>query len=404
MRWLLLLGVIGPSLMVMLADTDAGSIVTAAQSGARWGYRLLPLEILLIPVLYLVMELTVRLSIATGKGYTQLVKERFGRRWAALSVGMLLVSTTGALVTEFAGIAGVGSMVGLPAWLVIPAAAALLALVVVSGSYGRVERIGVTLGLFELAFLVAALRAHPDARALTASMWSTQPLRNGGYLSLVAANIGAVIMPWMVFYQQSAILDKGLTGKDLRGARVTTALGAAVTQVVMIAVLVATGATLFRHHPGSLDTVPQISAALVPYLGAVGGRLAFALGITGGALLAAIVVSLAAAWAFAELAGSPRSLNKRVGQAPLFYGVYFASLALATGLVLMSSSLVRLAVGVEIMNALLLPIVLGFLVTLAWTALPEPYRLRTVERAVLVVVVGGIVLVGLALAAVALGM
>lgn len=398
LRWLGLLAVIGPGLMVMLADTDAGSIVTAAQSGARWGYRLLPLELLLIPALYLVMELTVRLGIATGKGHAELIRERFGRGWAIVSVGTLFVSTTGALITEFAGIAGAGAVVGLSPGLVVPMAASFLGIVVLSGTYRRVELIGILLGLFEAAFFVAVIRAHPDPHALGSSLWSSQPLGNGDYLALVAANVGAVIMPWMIFYQQAAILDKGLTAKHLRGARIDTAIGAVLTQLVMIAVLVTTGAALFHHDHTTLSTVDQIATALTPYLGRIAGRLAFSLGITGAALVASIVVSLASAWAFAELVGAPRSLNNRVRQAPVFYGAYFLALAVAAGLVLVSRSLVRLAVAVEIMNALLLPIVLGFLVALAWKVLPEPYRLRRVERVLLLIVAGLVVALGLLIA------
>jgi Mn2+/Fe2+ NRAMP family transporter len=404
LKWLAVLAAFGPGLMVMFADTDAGSVVTAAQSGARWGYALLPLQLLLIPVLYLVMELTVRLGIATKKGHAQLIKERFGRGWAGISVGALLISTTGALTTEFAGLAGVGSMVGLSPDVVIPAGAAFLGLVVMSGSYRRVERIGVALGLFELAFIVAAVRAHPGLSGIAGSIWAREPLGNSGYLSLVAANVGAVVMPWMIFYQQAAVVDKGLGPKDLKAERVDTAVGAVLTQMVMIAVLVATGTTLFRHHSGSLDSVPAISSALVPYLGEAGAKLAFALGMAGAALVAGIVVSLAAAWAFAELTGAPASLNRRARQEPLFYGAYFFSLLVAGVLVLVSASLVRLAVAVEVGNALLLPIVLGFLLALAWKALPEPYRLSRLQSAVTLVVIVAVVALALALGAGALGL
>jgi Mn2+/Fe2+ NRAMP family transporter len=397
--WIGLLAVLGPGLMVMLGDSDVGSIVTAAQSGAQWGYRLLPLELLLIPVLYLVMELTARLGIATGKGHAELIKERFGARWAALSVATLVVTALGALVTEFAGIAGVASLVGVPPQAAVPAAAALLALVVVSGTYRRVELIGIGLGLFELAFLGAAIHAHVDPRSLATSLWAGQPLGNSAYLAIVEANVGAVVMPWMIFYQQAATVDKGLTPHHLRAARLDTATGAVVTQLVMIAVLVLTGATLFNSRSGSLHSIPQISAALTPFLGAPAGRLAFALGTTGAALVGAIVVSLATSWAFAELAGKPRSLNLSVRRAPLFYGVYFGALLLAAMLVLTSASLVRLAIDVEILNALLLPIALGFLVALAWTALPRRFRLRPWERGALIAVTTMVVGAGLALAA-----
>ena len=394
-RWLFLTAAVGPGLMVMLADTDAGSVVTAAQSGARFGYRLLPLEILLIPVLYLVMELTVRLGLTTGKGHAQLIKERFGRGWAAVSVATLLITSVGALVTEFAGIAGVGSIVGVPPQLIVPAAAALLIVVVASGTYRRVELIGIGLGLFEMAFLVAAIRAHPDPGALAGSLVSAQPLGDPGYLALVAANVGAVVMPWMIFYQQAAILDKGMTVRNLRAARVDTAVGAVVTQVIMIAVLVATGASLFRRHPGSLNTVAQISTALTSSLGAAGGRLAFAMGVAGAALIAALVVSLGAAWAFAEVAGTPRSLNRKFRQEPLFYGVFGGAVVLSAVLVLTSSSLVGLAIAVEILNAMLLPIVLIFLIVLAWTVLPPAYRLRHWERGLLLLVTASVIAMAL---------
>ena len=407
------LAAVGPGLMVMLADTDAGSVVTAAQSGASWGYSLLPLEVALIPVLYLVMELTVRLGIATGKGHAELVKDCFGRKWAFLSVALLLVSTTGALVTELAGLAGVGLMEGIPPRVTVPAAAVFLALVVMSGSYRRVERIGLALGLFELAFLFAALRAHPSLHAAAASFGSVGPLSRGDYLGLVAANVGAVIMPWMVFYQQAAVVDKGLRRENLRAGRVDTAVGAVVTQVVMIAVLVATAATLNRHSHvlgakaagqagrpgGSLTSVQAISAALVPYLGTAAGKLAFGLGMVGAALVAAIVVSLAGAWGFAELTGARRSLNCRATQAPLFYGVYVASLALAAGLTLVCGSPVRLSVAIEVGNALLLPVVLGFLLALAHKALPAPYRLHKVQSTVTLGVVVAVLALNIELGA-----
>jgi Mn2+/Fe2+ NRAMP family transporter len=297
----------------------------------------------------------------------------------------------------------------------VPAAAIFLALVVMSGSYRRVERIGLALGLFELAFLFAALRAHPSLHAAAASFGSLGPLSRGGYLGLMAANVGAVIMPWMVFYQQAAVVDKGLRRENLRAGRVDTAVGAVVTQVVMIAVLVATAATLNSHSHshvlgakaaaqavrtgGSLTSVQAISAALVPYLGTAAGKLAFGLGMVGAALVAAIVVSLAAAWGFAELTGARRSLNCRATQAPLFYGVYVASLALAAGLTLVCGSPVRLSVAIEVGNALLLPVVLGFLLALAHKALPAPYRLHKVQSTVTLGVVVAVLALNIELGA-----
>jgi Mn2+/Fe2+ NRAMP family transporter len=166
----------------------------------------------------------------------------------------------------------------------------------------------------------------------------------------------------------------------------------------MIAVLVATGASLFHRHSGSLNTVAQISTALTSSLGAAGGRLAFSMGVAGAALVAALVVSLGAAWAFAEVAGKPRSLNRKFRQEPLFYGVFTGAVGLSAVLVLTSGSLVGLAIAVEVLNALLLPIVLVFLIVLAWTTLPAPYRLRLWEKGVLLVVTTAVVVMGAMLA------
>ncbi len=386
---------LGPGLMVMLADTDAGSIVTAAQSGASWGYRLLPLELALIPVLYVVMELTVRLGATTGKGHAQAIRERFGPRWAALSVGTLLISATGALVTEFAGVAAVGGFLGLSPSLTVPLSAAFLLTLVIAGGYRRVELIGLALGSFELVFLVAALLAHPRLHAVTASFAATQPLGNRSYLTLAAANLGAVVMPWMVFYQQGAVVDKGLRAPHIRLARIDTALGAVITQLVMAAVLIVTAATLAGHHAGSLRSIGEISSALAPYLGVTASKLTFALGIAGASMLAALVVSLAASWAVAEAAGARRSLNDHPRGAPLFYVVYAVCVVAGATLVLASRSLVGVAVDVEILNALLLPVVVGMLVALAWTTLPRPHQLRTAGRLFSGLVLGLVSIVGL---------
>src|SRR5581483_7939379 len=208
------LAVIGPGLMVMLADTDAGSIITAAQSGAQWGFSMVLPQLILIPILYIVQEITVRLGLVTGKGHGELIREHFGMGWAMVSVITLFIACVGALVTEFAGIAGVAQMFHIPLWVSVPAVTLLLILVGFSGSYRRVEKIGLAVGLFELLFIIAAIMAKPDFNEMAHGL-ATFPIGHGNYLFLLAANVGAVIMPWMVFYQQGAVIDKRLRKKDL---------------------------------------------------------------------------------------------------------------------------------------------------------------------------------------------
>ena len=375
-RWRIFLAVLGPGLVVMLADTDVGSVLTAAQSGAQWGYQLLSLQLILIPILYVVQELTVRLGIFTGKGHGELIRETFGPVWAWISVTGLAVATVGALLTEFSGVAGVGELFGVPRVWSLALAASFLLVIVWTGSYRRVERVAIALGLFELVFIWVAIQAPIDSHALLAGLTHV-PLHASSFWYLVAANIGAVIMPWMVFYQQSAVSDKGLKPEQYTAARWDTAFGAVLTQVVMAAVLLVAAATLWAGHISpSLNTVGQVAQALTPFLGQTLGHTLFGLGILGAAMVAAIVVALAAAWGFGEVTGYKHSLEYHPLEAPWFYIVFTLGVVGGALIVALVPDLVALSVGVEVMNALMLPLVLGFLVALAVKALPPEHRLR----------------------------
>jgi len=392
------LNVIGPGILVMLADTDAGSIITAAQSGAQWGYKLLALQLLLIPVLYIVQELTLRLGLVTGKGHGELIRDRFGKGWAWLSVSTLMVACMGAIVTQLSGMAGVAALFGIPIWLMIVAVVGLILAIVWTGSYRSVERIAIIFGLFEFAFLYVGWRAGPNAGRMLSELRQI-PFDDRRYLYLVAANLGAVIMPWMIFYQQSAVLDKQLGPADLRVARFDTALGAVVTQAVMASVLIATAATIHIAKPdAALGDVQQIARTIIPFLGDTTGRLVFAAGMSGAALVATVVVCLTAAWGIGEVAGYKRSLEHHPREAPWFYGVFTVCLIVSGVVVASGINLVNLSVAVEVMNALLLPIVLGFLYLLGLKALPAPYRLRGIYAwvvgAVIVITAGFAVYAG----------
>ncbi|HET6502987.1 MAG TPA: divalent metal cation transporter [Amycolatopsis sp.] len=370
----------GPGLMVMLADTDAGSIITAAQSGARYGYQLVLSQVLLIPILYLVQEVTVRLGLVTGAGHGALIRRIFGARWALLSAVTLFVACLGALITEFAGLAGVGALVGLPRIVSIGVPALALVLLMLFGGYRRVEVIGIAVGALELLFIPAAIIAHPHGQAVLNGLG--HPIQfDGGYLTLLAANVGAVIMPWMVFYQQGAVIDKGRQGRSvrqaLRSARVDTAVGSVVTQVVAIAVVVATAATVGARDPGaSLTGIGDIAVALTPFLGHTNAVLLFGLGIVGAAVVAALVVVLAGAWGMSEVLGWRHSLDDAPHRAPGFYRLAVLGTVTGAVLVLLWPDLVGLSVDVEVMNSCLLPVVLGFLLALEHRALPAELRMR----------------------------
>lgn len=383
---------LGPGLVVMLADTDAGSVLTAAQSGAQWGYRLLLLQFLIIPLLFMVQELTVRLALSSGKGYGELVLQRFGRGWARLSTTALILSCFGALLTEMSGLSGVAQLYGVPVWQSVAVLALLIFLMVASGSYRQVERMAMLLGVAELAFLWMAWRAWPQWSHIRQQLLQL-PLHDSSYLYLLAANLGSSVMPWTVFYQQSALIDKGLNLADLRAARMDTMLGAVLCQLITAAVLIAAASVFAGHGAVLLDTIPELATAFGAALGPVAGRLLFALALSGGALVATIVVCLSAAWALGELGGRHHALAEHPRAAPWFYAAFALMLLLAAAVVAISPSLVRLSIATGVLNALLLPLVLCFLYRLARSELPAGLRPQgpyAVLVAVLFVLAGGL--------------
>ena len=386
-RFLLMLSAMGPGIVVMLADTDAGSIITAAQTGAQWGYKLIGLMLILIPILYIVQELTTRIGIVTKKGHGELIEETFGKGWAWLSVCTLFVSTIGALITEFSGIMGVGLLFGVSKWITVPLAVAALILLSVTGKYKVVERVAIVVGAFELVFIPAMIFAKPDYTSVMMSLVGSQPLNSSAYWLMISANVGAVIMPWMVFYQQGAVVDKGLTEKNLKASRIDTIFGSIITQLICCVVMIAVAATIGMKDPNaSLNTVQQISQALTPFLGEATGKILFAVGLTGAALVAAIVVTLASSWGFGEIFKKPSSLNCKWSEAPAFY-IFYSTLLIIAGIIVLSGiPLVPLTLGVEILNTVLLPIVLGFLIALAWKVLPKKHALHLWEKIILIII------------------
>lgn len=358
--------VAGPGLIVAFADTEAGSVTTAATSGAQFGMKLVLLQLLLIVPLFVVQEMTVRLGIVSGKGHAALIRERYGLGWAWISLGTMLLTNFAALVTEFIGIAGAAMVFGLPVLPMVLFAATLLIGIALSGRYKRAEFLALGLCLLELLFIPAALAAHPSWNAVVhEGILGSQPLRDHSYLLLVAGNIGAVIMPWMIFYQQSATVDKGLRLADISLSRIDTAIGAVVTQLIMIAIVITTAATLFVHHQ-QVEDAAHAALALVPLTGARWAGVAFGAGLLGAAMIGALVVSLATAWAFGEAFRWPCSLNASFKQAKRFYALYAGMVVAAAAVVMIPHlPLIQVTLYVEAFNAFVLPIVLGFLLVMA---------------------------------------
>ena len=361
-RWL---RIVGPAWIVMLADVDAPSVVTAAKGGTESGYALLLPIFAVVPILFLVQEMTARLALATGMGHAELVRARYGRTWAGVSVVGMAVINFVAYVAEFAGIALGAAIVGIPAPLAIIGALVVHASMVLSGSYSRFEQLALVLSLALFSFVVLAVAGRPDLGHLVSDL---NPLPGDvphDYFSLVVAMIGASIMPWMLFYQQSASVDKKLTREDLHGSRLETLVGAFASQALMAAIVIAAAAAMQSAAPvassaANLRELPEGLARLAD--GGAGWLIA--VGLIGSGLLALVVVSLSAAWGVGELMGWPRSLNLKFSEARRFYGVYFIEVVPAAAVVLLSGDLVRLCVGSMVFNVIILALPLAFLVRL----------------------------------------
>ena len=359
-RWL---RVVGPAWVVMLADVDAPSVITAGKGGTESGYALLLPVFAIVPVLFLVQEMTARLALVTGKGHVELVRSRYGRGWAAVSVLGMAVINFVAYVAEFAGIALGAAIVGIPAPVAIVAALSIHASMVLTGSYTWFERFALALSLALFSFVVLAVAGRPDLGHLVSDLSPLPGDVPHDYFALVVAMVGASIMPWMLFYQQSASVQKQLTRDDLHGSRVETLVGAFASQALMAAIVIAAAAAMQSAAPvaasaKNLSELPEGMARLAD--GGAGGLIA--VGLIGSGLLALVVISLSAAWGIAELMGWPHSLDLKPNQARRFYGVYLVEVIPAAAVVLISSDFVRLCVGAMVFNVVVLALPLAFLV------------------------------------------
>jgi NRAMP (natural resistance-associated macrophage protein)-like metal ion transporter len=375
------LRLLGPGLLVCLADTDAGCLIVASQSGARWGYSLLLLQFLLIPVLFIAQELTIRLGIYTQKGHTACIREHFGAFWAWFSCSFLVIECVGAVISEMSGIASVMELWGCDLVVGTLVAASAVVITVVKCNYRQIETIGVIFGLFELTFVFSMIWMHPSPRDVLSGMF-TFP-HDPAFVKLIAANIGAVIMPWMIYFQQSAVVARRLsTSKDLAEERRQTLFGSFLTQLVMIGALVTMAAS---KRAGDLESLKDIHAALLPAFGDIISKLLLSLAFVGGSLCAAFVVALAAAWAVCEAAGwdDAFSLDRSPAEAPRFYGCFLSVVLIGAVVLLMGINVVKLNVFIELMDGLLMPMAVGFLYLLAVSdMLPPEIRLVGIRKTV----------------------
>ncbi len=367
-RLRILLLVLGPGILVMIADNDAGGVITYAQTGASYGLGFfVPFLVLMIPVAFVVQEMTVRLGAVTRRGHAEMIFMRYGRFWGTFSAVDLVIANALTLVTEFIGIgAGLHAFgVPLPVGVLVGLAAVLLVTLV--GRYRLWERISLWIALLNIVFVPLALLAHPDWSAVARSFgtWQVEGGLTSGFLMLLLANLGTTIAPWMLFFQQSAVVDKGLSPREMRLGRLDTLLGGIVMGAVAVAIVIL-AATVMHGLPGQNGlNISQILQAVGRRIGPIAQSL-FALGLIEAGLIAAMAITASTSWAAGEALGlKVRSLNAKPRDAIAFYlpGVIAASVA-ALVVLIPNAPLGFLNVVVQVLATVFMPAALLFLLLL----------------------------------------
>ena len=369
-RLLLGLTLIGPGILVMLGDNDAGGVVTYMQTGARYGIGLfLPLMIGLGFVAYLVQEMTIRLGAVTRRGHAEMIWKRYGPFWGAFSLFDLVIANVLTLVTEFIGIRIAGLVFGWPYELTIPIAALFVILCLVYLRYWTWERLSLLIAAFNLVFVPIALLSHPDWSAVAGSFIGHGWLVAGGFLSapfliLFSANIGTTIAPWQLFFQQSCVVDKGLVPKDIGASRRDLMIGVGGMVLVAMALILLSGQYIHGQSGADHFDIARMIVLLQSRLGPWVSHL-FALGLLEAGLIASIVITASSSWAIGEAFDIPRSLNARPRQAWGFYAPGIVSVAIASGLVLLPNlPLGSLNLTVQVVATIFMPAAMLFLLML----------------------------------------
>ncbi|HXX38375.1 MAG TPA: divalent metal cation transporter [bacterium] len=371
LRWLRLSWLlVGPGVLVFLGENDAPSMLSYAATGAQFGIGFfVPFVLLTFLMGFVVQEMTVRLGAVTHRGHAELIFDRFGTFWGRFAMGDLVIGNFLTLVTEFIGIrAGLGFF-GVPPLIAVGGAMALVFGVILTHRYWTWERIALGLAIFNGLFVPAALLAHPQWGAIGQSFVTWSPMPKGGLFKpdtflLIMADIGATVTPWMLFFQQSAVADKGLQERDIQGGRMDTLLGTLLAATFAIATIVATAPLFAKGIDAGDYQAAQFAQALEPLIGHVGAAL-FALGIFEAGLVAAMTISASSAYAFGEVLGTPHSLNRRLSESRAFYGILMGSALAAGALVLIPHApLEYIVLIVNVIAVLAMPPALLFLVLL----------------------------------------
>src|ERR1700730_13105066 len=366
-RLALVLAVVGPGFITANVDNDAGGIFTYSLAGAQFGYSLLWTMIPITIALVVVQEMSSRMGAVTGKGLSDLIREEFGFRVTFLLMAALVVTNFGNVVAEFAGVASSLELFGISRYIVVPMAAAVVWLLVVQGTYASVEKIFLAASGFYVCYIIAGLLAHPDWKAAavaTVSRPSGLGIRSYGYLFMVIGLVGTTIAPWMQFYLQASVVEKGITPRQYAASRWDVILGCIFTDVVAWFIIVACAATLYAYGRHDIASAADAAQAWRPLAGDY-AYLLFAAGLFNASLFAASILPISTAYAVCEGLGFESGLDKRFDEAPVFYWLYTLLIVFGAGVLLLPHvPLVYVSVLSQVVNGIVLPFVLIFMLLL----------------------------------------
>ena len=366
-RLAVLLAVVGPGFITANVDNDAGGIATYSVAGAQFGYSLLWTMIPITVALVVVQEMASRMGAVTGKGLSDLIREQFGLRVTFFLMVALVITNILNVMAEFAGVASSLELFGVSKYIVVPAAAAIVWLLVVQGTYSSVEKIFLVASGFYVCYIIAGLLAHPDWRA-AAFATVTRPesvgIRNYGYLYMVIGLVGTTIAPWMQFYLQASVVEKGVTARQYRALRWDVILGCLFAAVVAWFIIVACAATLHSVGRTEIRDAADAAQALRPLAGEY-AYLLFAAGLFNASLFAASILPISTAYAVCEGLGFESGLDKKFHEAPAFYWLYTLLIITGAGVLLVPRfPLAHIMVLSQVVNGVMLPFVLIFTVRL----------------------------------------
>jgi NRAMP (natural resistance-associated macrophage protein)-like metal ion transporter len=366
-RILIFLAVVGPGFITANVDNDSGGILTYSQAGAQFGYSLLWSMIPITLALIVVQEMVARMGAVTGKGLSDLIREEFGFRITFFMMIGILLTNFGNVVSEFAGIAGSLELFGLPRYYTVPVCAVIVWFIVVKGQYKSVEKIFLAASFFYITYIVAGVLAKPDwSVALIATV--KPPARTDwlqeGYVYMVIGLVGTTIAPWMQFYLQSSVVEKGVTRRQLRASRIDVITGCIFTDIVAWFIIVSCAATLYAHGFHIINRPEDAAQALKPLADRF-AYILFAAGLFNASLFAASILPLSTAYTVCEGLGFESGVGLKFSEAPVFYWLYTILIVAGAGFVLSPKlPLVKVIILSQVVNGIVLPFVLIFMLLL----------------------------------------